>query len=118
MGRALRFGGTMEISGVNHDVNMRRVKGIVDAIPEYYPEMKVGMLALEDVWHGLRPCSPDGLPYIGRVRKFRNVIVATGHAMMGLSLAPGTGKLVSELMMKETASIPIGLYDPERFGQG
>ncbi len=115
MGSVLRFGGTMEISGINHDINMRRVKGIVDAIPNYYPDMKVAMPAVENVWHGLRPCSPDGLPYIGRTRRFKNMIIATGHAMMGQSLGPGTGKLVAELMMKEPTSIPILPLDPERF---
>ncbi len=116
LGSALRFGGTMEISGVNHNINMRRVNGIVNAIPNYYPDMKVAMPAVENVWHGLRPCSPDGLPYIGRARKFKNVIIATGHAMMGLSLGPGTGKLVAELMKKEQTSIPILTFNPERFG--
>ncbi len=115
MGRQLRFGGTMEIAGVNHDINMNRVKGIVNAIPRYYPEMKVDMPAKEDVWHGLRPCSPDGLPYIGRSTQLKNLILATGHAMMGLSLAPATGKLVAELLGHQHSSVPLGMFDPERF---
>jgi len=116
MGNDLRFGGTMEIAGVNHSVDMRRVKGIVDAIPNYYPEMKVGMPAVDKVWHGLRPCSPDGLPYIGRLRQYKNVIMATGHSMMGVSLGPGTGKVVAQLMMDESPEISLAGFDPERFG--
>jgi D-amino-acid dehydrogenase len=115
MGSSLRFGGTMEIAGVNHDINMNRVKGIVDAIPRYYPEMKVSMPVKEKVWHGLRPCSPDGLPYIGRSKARTNVIVSTGHAMMGLSLAPGSGKLVGEIAAGEKTSIPLAAFDPERY---
>lgn len=115
MGSSLRFGGTMEIAGVNHDINMNRVKGIVDAIPRYYPEMKVGMPAVNKVWHGLRPCSPDGLPYIGRSTSRPNVIVATGHAMMGLSLAPGTGKLVAEIAANGKPSIQLEAFNPERY---
>ncbi|MFZ6010661.1 MAG: NAD(P)/FAD-dependent oxidoreductase, partial [Bacteroidota bacterium] len=98
MHNALRFGGTMEINGIDHSINMRRVKGIADTIPKYYPEMKVDLPPLKSVWSGLRPCSPDGLPYIGRASKFENLVIATGHAMMGLSLAPGTGKIVAELI--------------------
>ncbi|HRI80330.1 MAG TPA: FAD-dependent oxidoreductase, partial [Cyclobacteriaceae bacterium] len=115
MGNDLRFGGTMEIAGVNHAIDMRRVKGIVDSIPSYYPEMKVGMPSVDKVWHGLRPCSPDGLPYIGRLNKFRNVIMASGHAMMGLSLGPGTGKLVSQILLEETPEVSLASFNPERY---
>ncbi|MFN5169619.1 MAG: NAD(P)/FAD-dependent oxidoreductase [Cyclobacteriaceae bacterium] len=115
MANTLRFGGTMEISGVNHDINLQRVRGIVEAIPRYYPQMEVAMPERKEIWHGLRPCSPDGLPYIGRLKRLRNVVVATGHAMMGLSLAPGTGKLVAELMSEETPSVSLSAFEPARF---
>lgn len=115
MGTSLRFGGTMEISGVDHSINMNRVRGIVDSIPNYYPDMKVGMPKREEVWHGLRPCSPDGLPYIGRSSRMKNLVIATGHSMMGLSLGPGTGKLVSELISGDPTSISISAFAPERY---
>jgi D-amino-acid dehydrogenase len=115
MGSALRFGGTMEITGIDHSVNMNRVKGIVSSIRNYYPEMNVALPEKKDVWHGLRPCSPDGMPYIGRTNRQRNVVVATGHSMMGLSLGPGTGKLVSELLSGENASIDLTMFSPDRF---
>lgn len=115
MGNTLRFGGTMEITGVDHSVSMNRVKGIVDSIPKYYPGMQVNMPKKEDVWHGLRPCSPDGMPYIGKMVNLKNVTIATGHSMMGLSLGPGTGKLVAEIISGEKLSIGIKAFDPERF---
>jgi D-amino-acid dehydrogenase len=115
MGTTLRFGGTMEITGIDHSISMNRVKGIVDSIPLYYPDMKVTMPKKEEIWHGLRPCSPDGLPYIGRSRSFSNLTFATGHSMMGLSLGPGTGKLVSELVNQDKVSIDIASFAPERF---
>jgi D-amino-acid dehydrogenase len=115
MGRDLRFGGTMEISGVNHTVNMNRVRGIVNSINRYYPEMKVEQPAVENVWHGLRPCSPDGLPYIGRTRHRSNLVVATGHAMMGLSLGPGTGKLVADLLEERVPAVDLTMFDPDRY---
>jgi D-amino-acid dehydrogenase len=115
MANSLRFGGTMEIGGVNHSINMKRVKGIVDSIPKYYPDMKISMPLKEKVWHGLRPCSPDGLPYIGRSDKFKNLVIATGHSMMGLSLGPATGLLVSEIVENKKSSMNIELFQPERF---
>lgn len=115
MGNNLRFGGTMEIVGVDERINMNRVQGIVDSIPHYYPDLKIKTPAVDKIWHGLRPCSPDGLPYIGRSRVYKNLIYATGHAMMGLSLAPATGKLVSEIINEQQTTIPIQAFDPERF---
>ncbi|HMQ00257.1 MAG TPA: FAD-dependent oxidoreductase [Cyclobacteriaceae bacterium] len=115
MGNDLRFGGTMEISGINHRINMKRVQGIANAIPDYYPEMQITTPHEKEVWHGLRPCSPDGLPYIGRSNSISNLTIATGHAMMGLSLGAGTGKLVSEIINAEQHSIDINPFKPERF---
>ena len=115
MGRTLRFGGTMEITGIDHSINMKRVKGIVDAIPRYYPDMQVALPLKETVWHGLRPCSPDGLPYIGRTCQYKNLTLATGHSMLGVSLAPGTGKLVAEIIAGEKTGIDITPFDPERY---
>ncbi len=114
MGDSVRFGGTMEIGGINHEINSNRVKGIVEAIPKYYPEWKFGYP--KNVWHGLRPCSPDGLPYIGRLQSLPNVVVATGHSMMGMSLGPATGKLVSDLIQGRTLDMSVQAFDPERFG--
>jgi D-amino-acid dehydrogenase len=115
MGSSLRFGGTMEIGGTDRSVNMNRVKGIVETIPKYYPEMTVEVPHIDTVWNGLRPCSPDGLPYIGRSRKFNNVTIATGHSMMGLSLGPATGKIVSELVDETTLTMNISKFNPSRF---
>ncbi|MBN8649970.1 MAG: FAD-dependent oxidoreductase [Cytophagales bacterium] len=115
MGNDLRFGGTMEIAGTDQRISMNRVKGIVDAIPRYYPEMKVALPKVEQVWHGLRPCSPDGLPYIGRSQKISNLIFATGHAMMGLSLGPGTGKIVADVFSGKQTEVQLKAFNPERF---
>jgi D-amino-acid dehydrogenase len=115
MGNSLRFGGTMEITGLDHSISMNRVKGIVDSISKYYPDMKVGMPPKADVWHGLRPCSPDGLPYLGRSQKLTNLILATGHAMLGVSLGPGSGKIVADLVNDHQPGLNIQPFHPERF---
>ncbi|MCU0329303.1 MAG: FAD-dependent oxidoreductase [Chitinophagales bacterium] len=111
----IRFGGTMEIGGINDEINMNRVRGIIKSVPQFFPDYPIEIPAKEKVWYGLRPCSPDGLPYIGRTQKFKNLTIASGHAMMGLSLAPATGKLVQEIIDNEKPSVDIGLYQPERY---
>ncbi|MEJ0029299.1 MAG: FAD-dependent oxidoreductase [Bacteroidota bacterium] len=113
MGNSLRFGGTMEIGGINHDINPNRVRGIVEAIPKYYPEMRVEYPS--KIWHGLRPCSPDGLPYIGRSVSAENLIIATGHSMMGMSMGPATGEIVSDLVNGEKPNVDIDLFKPDRY---
>jgi len=105
MGRALRFAGTMEIAGTDLSVNLNRVQGIVQGVNRFYPSLQVKMPTVNQVWRGLRPCSPDGLPYIGRLAHLKNVTLATGHGMMGLSLGPVTGKLAAELVLHQPASL-------------
>jgi D-amino-acid dehydrogenase len=112
----IRFGGTMEIGGINSTVNMNRVRGIIKSVPQFFPDYPIAMPQASQVWHGLRPCSPDGLPYIGRSKRFTNLVLATGHAMMGLSLAPGTGKLVSQIIDNQPTSMDLGMFAVERFG--
>lgn len=114
MGNTLRLGGTMEITGIDHTINLNRVRGIAEAVPRYY-DMNVEMPESGKIWHGLRPCSPDGLPYIGRLKNLPNVILATGHAMMGLSLGPGTGKLVAELVENEKPTVDLSVFAAGRF---
>lgn len=108
MGDQIRFGGTLEITHTkDHSVNMNRLQGIVDTVNQFYPEMQLQQPEVNDVWHGFRPCTPTGLPYISRSNKFPNLIIASGHAMMGLSLAPATGKIVEELVGERTVSVAI-----------
>ena len=109
MDGALRFGGTMEIAGLDEQINPVRLQGIIKAAPRYYPEFKTEDFRDLPVWRGLRPCSPDGLPYVGRTARYANLSVATGHSMMGLSLGPITGKLMSAILSDQKPSIEISL---------
>lgn len=115
IGDGLRFAGTLEIGEINQHINMNRVTGIVESIPKFYPDFKVNIPAVDQIWSGLRPCSPDGLPYIGRSERISNLIVATGHAMMGISLAPATGLIVSQLVDQEPHEIDVKPFRVERF---
>ena len=116
MGDQLRFGGTMEIAGLNEDINSGRVQGIIKSVPNYFPQFTPQDFANVKPWVGLRPCSPDGLPYLGRTQRFANVTIATGHAMMGLSLAPVSGRLVSEILSGDKSSFDLTLLSPDRYG--
>jgi D-amino-acid dehydrogenase len=115
MGGALRVGGTMEIAGLNERITPRRVQGIIKSLPQYYPEFAAADFADIEPWCGLRPCSPDGLPYVGRTAKFSNVCVATGHAMMGLSLGPITGQMVAQILDGEKPAHDLRKMSPDRF---
>jgi D-amino-acid dehydrogenase len=109
----LRFGGTMELSGLNEEINPVRVNGIIQSALKYYPDFEPSDFAGAPTWCGLRPCSPDGLPYIGRVAG--NLSVATGHAMMGTSLGLITGKAISNILSGEKPPLDISLFHPNRY---
>jgi D-amino-acid dehydrogenase len=115
LGDKVRYGGTLELAGFDSSINMRRVQAIADAVPVYLENVRIPSFTEKDVWHGFRPCSPDGLPYVGRTLKYDNLVTAAGHAMLGISLAPVTGKLVSEIVAGTTPSIDCTLLRPERF---
>lgn len=115
MGDTLRFGGTMEIAGLNEDLNPVRVQGIIRSVPKYFPDFTAKDFGGIQPWRGLRPVSPDGLPYIGRTARYTNLSVGTGHAMMGLSLGPITGKLLAEILSGEKPSIDLALLHPDRY---
>ncbi len=110
-----RFAGTMEIGGINHKINPIRVHAIANAAEKYYPNLNINQQEREEAQCGLRPLSPDGLPYIGKSSKCKNVTFATGHAMMGWSLGPATGKLVSEIISDKKYSLSLSPFAIDRF---
>jgi D-amino-acid dehydrogenase len=116
MGSSLRFGGTMELAGLNEDINPARIRGITNSVSRYYPEFSTEDFRGIKPWCGLRPVTPDGLPYVGRTARFRNLTIATGHAMLGLSLGPVTGKLVAEVLSDEKQSVDLQRLNPDRYG--
>jgi len=115
LGDSLRIGGTLELSGLNDSIDTGRVAAMIDAAVEYLPDYTANDFRPLAVWRGLRPCSPDGLPYVGRPTRYDNLCVAAGHAMLGVSLAPITGRLVSQLVSGEPPSVDITLLSPDRF---
>lgn len=109
-----RFAGTMEIAGINHEINIKRVQAISKAVTQYYPNIKLTTEEIKSAACGLRPVTPDGLPYIGKSSKCENLIIATGHAMMGWSMATATGKLVQETIDDKKPSMSLDMFNPDR----
>jgi D-amino-acid dehydrogenase len=114
MGSSLTVGGTMEITGNDLQVNPARVRGIQKAFVEYYPAFKTSDFTELPVWSGLRPCPPDGMPYLGRTQAQKNLWLATGHSMMGLSLGPVTGEIIAQMICGEFTSVALRGVEPDR----
>jgi D-amino-acid dehydrogenase len=112
---AVRLGGTMELSSFAQRPVMGRLNTIRRAASTYLPGSATGAAEVE--WMGMRPLTPDGLPAIGRAPGLENVFVATGHAMLGVTLAPVTGLAVAELVSGNASSFDLAPFDPARFGQ-
>ncbi len=116
VGERLRFAGTMEIGARDRRPNPARLRGIIRSANEYFPEIQPAGFDGIEPWVGHRPVTPDGLPYLGRVPRIANLVVATGHAMMGLSLGPVTGALVAAILTGRPAFRDISTLNPSRFG--
>jgi D-amino-acid dehydrogenase len=109
-----RISGAMEIGSLSPQIKRKKIEGMVSSTHKYFPDFVPDIPALESVWAGFRPCSFDGLPYIGRIDNLKNVILATGHSMMGVTLAPATGKVISELVSNTPLSFDISSFNPMR----
>ena len=110
---ATRFAGTMELSGVNETLDRRRIAGIRAGIGNYLRH-PIGEEAGTE-WVGMRPLTPDGLPMLGRVPGYRNLSVATGHAMLGITMAPVTGEVMADLLTGGAPDPVLAPFNPGRF---
>jgi len=115
MNGRLRFGGTMELAGMDESINPIRVRGIIDAVQRYYPEFGPQDFAGIEPWRGLRPCTPDGLPYVGRTRAAPNLVVAAGHAMLGITLGPVTGRIAADALQGAPPKYDLAALSPDRY---
>lgn len=115
MGEKLRFGGTMEIAGHSDRVRPERVEQIIAGAKAFLPELTDADFAGIKPWFGYRPVSPDGMPYIGRFGRYANLSTASGHAMLGLTLAPISGLLIAEVLGGRKPSVDLSMLSPNRF---
>ncbi len=111
----VRLAGTMELSGLNDRIPPARLAAIARAGRRYIQDWPRDPTAAT-AWTGMRPLTPDGLPVIGLLPGFRNLAVASGHAMLGVTLAPATGEAVADLLVTGRTPDVLTPFDPARFG--
>lgn len=109
----LRLAGTLDLTGLDTAVDARRADAVVASASRSL--RGIPQRPVREVWAGVRPCTSDGLPVIGGTAAARGLLIATGHAMIGLALAPVTGKLIAELASGAAPSHDISALSPDRF---
>lgn len=113
--KTFRVAGTMEFAGFDRTYQKRRIQAVVNSIPAYFPDVDPSAMDVVEIWQGFRPCSPDGLPYLGRPKHIKNLIVAAGHGMLGVTQAPISGKIVARLAAGEDPALDIAPLSPDRY---
>lgn len=110
---SIRLAGTLELVNQDDSINPRRLDAILSGARQFLnvPETPV----ISEVWRGLRPCSPDGVPLIGYSKNYSNLLLATGHQMLGLQSAPGTGRLIADLATGATPAFDPRPFRADRF---
>lgn len=111
----VRFGGTLQIGAWDRKLRPAKLAGMLSAIRSFFPEAVLKYPREEQVWQGLRPCSPDGLPYLGRLSTMQEAYMASGHGMMGVSLAAASGRLLADLICEKSPLLDLGPLNPRRF---
>jgi len=109
----LRLAGTLQLTGLSMRMDQARVRATLGSGIRTLRGIDAGRVT--EVWRGIRPCTPDGLPILGRSERLENVVFATGHAMKGLHLAPETGRLVSQVVVGEEPTRDLAPFSPDRF---
>lgn len=111
----LRFAGTLALGDFDPSIDPRRFAPIQAQALKYQPDISRDAVDVSRAWSGFRPASPDGLPIIGRLARSPRVVAATGHGMMGVTLAPVTGRLVADIVTGSGPVVNPRPFDPSRF---
>lgn len=108
----IRLGSGMEFNGKVGEVRLQRVQSMLDNTSKVLPQFGRKNASELTVWEGLRPITPSGIPFVGRTKKYPELLVAAGHAMMGVSLGPVTGKIISQLVAGEPTGFDMLFLQP------
>jgi D-amino-acid dehydrogenase len=106
----IRFAGTLELSGIDYGIDLKKLEVIRQNSSSYFSTQLPQVM--DEMWSGLRPCTPDGVPVISNAPPIDNLVIASGHAMLGVSLAPITGKLAAQLACRASTDfdlLPVSL---------
>jgi D-amino-acid dehydrogenase len=110
---SVRIAGTLELVNQDFEITPRRLNAIRRGAAEYLHLAEDPVV--REIWRGLRPCTPDGVPMIGRSKKWGNLVYCTGHQMLGLQSAPGSAKVCADLMLGRTTFVDTKPFDPARY---
>lgn len=110
---SLRIAGTLELVDQDFSITQKRVENIKKGAREFLhlPDK----LEVQELWAGLRPCTPDGVPLIGYHKNISNLVMAVGHQMLGLQSGAGTGLLVADIIEGKTPFVDLKVLDANRF---
>ena len=111
----VRIAGTMELSGINLELDRVRLAALKRGAERDVPRVTEGRESVD--WVGMRPLTPDGLPILGRLPERDNLFVATGHQMLGVTLAPSTGRVMAELILDGRGETELEPFSPARFAR-
>lgn len=115
MGNDIRFAGTMEIVGKDKSITKPKINALKKTIIQFYPQYSMKDLDDQKIWVGLRPCSPDGLPYVGKLNSYKNIFVSTGYSMIGMSLSFSGAEMIAQLIENGEANLSHPLTNPNRY---
>ena len=112
MNAGLRIAGTAEFAGLNAPPNQKRVDMLISCAKRIVPNIN-----FEDVksWSGVRPSSPDSLPFLGEIPSHKGLFAAFGHSHYGLMMAPKTGEVVTDMLLNRPVNSDYSPFQVNRF---
>jgi D-amino-acid dehydrogenase len=113
LGDQLRYGGDLALAGVDRSISRRRVVRMLHTVQDHLPALEPTETV--QVWAGLRPCTPDSLPFLGRAPAFDNLTVAAGHGHNGMGLAPVGGQLIAEILEGSSPAMDLSPFRLDRY---
>jgi D-amino-acid dehydrogenase len=114
VGPDIRLAGTMEFVGIDLTLDEKKTARLVAEAGTYLDGIAAD--GTHESWCGLRPCTPDSLPIVGVSTRLPNLVFGTGHAMLGITLAPVTGQAIADIVTDGGSALPVESLAPRRFG--
>jgi D-amino-acid dehydrogenase len=111
---SVRIAGVFELGHSSDVLHRRRLQAMLTTVEPYFSDWRPSSETALLEWAGLRPMTSDGLPLIGRAPAFDNVYVATGHGMLGVTLAPATAAFLAPLVLEGHSAPELAPFDPVR----
>lgn len=112
MNDGLRIAGTAEFSGLDAPLNKKRAEGLKTLAREMLPDIRQEKI---NIWMGIRPSTPDSLPFLDELPNYKGLFTAFGHSHYGLMMAPKTGEIISDLVSGKPINTDLSAFSAQRF---